>query len=73
MWNIVRLQSLPRSVSEFAPVLMKILFARAVTCAIDSAEADEISPRIRARSLRSTSRSALVVAVCGLTESSLIT
>ena len=64
------LQPLPRSSSEFAPVLIKSVRARSVTWLNDKADADDISPMMQATLSRSIIRSALVEAVCGLTESS---
>src|SRR3954466_1058479 len=71
MWNMYLLQLFPRSWSELAPVLMKSVFERSATWPIASAEAEEISPMMQATLSRSIMRSALVVAVCGFTESSL--
>ena len=70
MWNMYFLQLLPRSSSELQPVLMNSVFVRSATWLIVSPEADEISPTMQATLSRSTIRSALVDAVCGLTESS---
>src|SRR3954467_424822 len=71
MWNLNFLQSEPRSASELQPVLMNSTFARCTTWAMASPEAEEISPTIAATLSRSTKRSALAEAVCGLTESSI--
>ena len=71
MWNMNFLQLLPRNSSEFAPVLMNSVRVRSATWLIVSAEADEISPMMQDTLSRSIMRSALVDAVCGLTESSL--
>src|SRR5882672_7845009 len=50
---------------------MKTVFSRLATCPMARPDADEISPMIIATLSRSISRSALVDAVCGLTESSI--
>src|SRR3954469_24332928 len=71
MWNMNFLQSEPRRASELQPVLMNSTLARCTTCAMAAPEADEISPTIAATLSRSTKRSALAEAVCGLTESSI--
>ena len=65
------LQLEPRSSSELPPVLMNRFLVRCATCAIVRHDADEISPTMQATLSRSIMRSALVDAVCGLTESSL--
>ena len=49
---------------------MKRVLVRSATCAMVSAEAEEISPMMQATLSRSIMRSALVLAVCGFTESS---
>ena len=70
MWNMYLLQLLPRSSSELQPVLMNSVRVRSATWPIVRPEADEISPMMQATLSRSIMRSALVEAVCGLTESS---
>ena len=70
-WNMYLLQFEPRSASELPPVLTKRFFVRCATCAIVRQDAEEISPTMQATLSRSIMRSALVEAVCGLTESSL--
>ncbi len=48
---------------------MNSVLLRCATCAIVNADADEISPMMQATLSRSIMRSALLEAVCGLTES----
>ena len=66
------LQFEPRSASELPPVLTNRFLVRCATWAMVRHEADEISPTMQATLSRSIMRSALVEAVCGLTESSLM-
>src|SRR6266516_2233483 len=66
------LQPLPRSSSELQPVFTNSVLVRSATWEMVRPDADEISPTMQATLSRSTMRSALVEAVCGLAESSLM-